>query len=88
MADAIDPNDEKKPAEMESTDLTEPTSTPTPTLTQKVRIRLNPQLDLLMCKTISEEGANVPPLNQKTKRMANASNLFVNALPQRVQDVY
>lgn len=55
---------------------------------KKTRFSFNEQLDVLLCKAISECGAHAPPIKEKTKLMNKACDIFVNTLLQHVQDMH
>lgn len=55
---------------------------------KKPRFRFTTELDLLLCKAVSEKGAHAPPVNEKTKLMQEACMIFITALPTRTREKY
>ena len=83
-----------KPA-TKSTSVTAPASSSMPTASKrpesaskKPRFRLNCQIDLLLCKAVSEAGAHAPPVNEKAKLMQEACEILIGALLQQTLATY
>lgn len=56
--------------------------------TKKRRFRFTTQVDILLCKAVSETGSHIAPRNEKLKLMEKACEIMVKALPATHSTMY